>query len=350
MMHLSPPISQELEFSRLSSRLFFIPRFVKRITPVDVRTIEAFALVLRHGSLTRAEQASGLSKATLSRQILALERELGSTLLVRCARGVVPTESGRLFHAHCEGMLADLAGRMETARVQVQELDSGMTGSLTVLSESVFSTTFACHVMRLFRERYPNVECRLDMAHRIGAPAAADVDCYVCAVPPDAPNLVGKLLGRIGYGLYASPSYLRRRGIAVTPLDIAKHDAIVLGEAGAAPDKIVLHSERHSQPYVPRAGMATNDHWVMKTFCLDGFGIALLPDFFVQPEVSRRILVPVLPNWKPERTRIYCAYPQQRYRSRKVKDFVELMAAGVKDMDSFNPYVGSLPVRGAVNA
>jgi DNA-binding transcriptional LysR family regulator len=316
---------------------------------LDLRLIEAFVLVLRHGSLSRAEEASGISKATLSRQIGALEQNLGSTLLTRGARGMLPTESGRVFHAHCEGMLADLAGRIETARVQVQELDSGMTGSLTVLSESVFSTSFVCHVMRLFRERYPNVECRLDMAHRIDSPAVTDVDCYVCAVPPDVPNLVGKLLGRISYGLYASPSYLQRKGIPVTPLDIAGHDAIVLGEAGSLPGtppgKTMLHSQRHSQPYVPRAGVATNDHWVMKTFCLDGFGIALLPDFFVQPEVSRRILVPVLPNWKPERTRIYCAYQQQRYRSRKLKDFVELMAGSVKDMDSYNPYVGSLPDR-----
>ncbi len=313
---------------------------------LDLRLIEAFALVVRHGSLSRAEEASGMSKATLSRQVLALETALGSTLLTRGPRGVLPTESGRVFHAHCESLLADLAGRIETARVQVQELDSGVTGSLTVLAESVFGTTFVCHVARLFRERYPNVAFRLDMAHRIDSPAVADVDCYVCAVPPDVPNLVGKLLGRISYGLYASPSYLQRKGIPVTPLDIARHDAIVMGEAGAPPEKTMLHSDRHSQPYVPRAGVATNDHWVMKTFCLDGFGIALLPDFFVQPEVSRRNLVPVLPNWKPERTRIYCAYQQQRYKSRKLKDFIELLAASVKDMDSYNPYVGSLPERG----
>jgi len=310
---------------------------------MDLRLIEAFALVLRSGSLTRAEEASGVSKATLSRQILALERSLGATLLTRHARGVAPTEAGRVFFAHCDDMLADLAGRIDTARVQVQELDSAVTGTLALLSDSVFSTTFVCHVTRLFRERYPNVECRLDVAYGAGAPALTEVDCYVCAAPPDVPNLVGKLLGRIGYGLYASPSYLRRKGIPVTPLDIRGHDSIVLGEAGAPPRKMLLHSERHSQPYLPRAAIATNDHWVMKTFCLDGFGIALLPDFFVQPEVSRGILAPVLPQWKPERTRIYCAYRQQRYKSRKLKEFVELMAGSVNGMAAYNPYVGAVP-------
>lgn len=306
---------------------------------IDLRLIEAFTLVLRSGSLTRAEELSGISKATLSRQILLLEQMLGSSLLARRARGMVPTESGRIFFAHCEAILNDLTERIETARVQVQELDSGVTGMLSVLADSVFSTTFVCHVTRLFRERYPNVQCRLDVAQRLDSPAVADVDCYVCSNPPDLPNLVGKLLGRISYGLYASPSYLQRKGIPVTPLDIGAHDSILLASL-LTHEKIVLHSDKHSQPYVVKAGISTNDYWVMKTYCLDGLGIALLPDFFVQPEVLRRSLVPVLPNWKPERTKIYCAYPQQRYRSRKLKEFVEMLATSIKNMDSYNPYIG----------
>lgn len=308
---------------------------------VDLRLIEAFSLVLRSGSLTRAEETSGISKATLSRQLNSLEQFLGTTLLTRGARGVTPTESGQIFFAHCEGMLADLAGRIETARVQIQEVDSGVMGRLAVMSDSVFSTTFVCHVAKLFRERYPNVQCQLDIAHRVSSPSLSDVDCYVCAAPPDVPNLIGKLLGRISYGLYASPSYLQRRGIPVTPLDIGRHDSIIINDGDSHPEKLMLHSDKHSQPYVPKPGVATNDYWVMKTFCLDGFGIALLPDFFVQPEVLRRTLTPVLANWKPERTRIYCAYQQQRYRSRKLKEFVDLMSASVKNMDSYNLYVGS---------
>lgn len=89
--------------------------------------------------------------------------------------------------------------------------------------------------------------------------------------------------------------------------------------------------------------MATNDFWVMKTFCRDGSGIALLPEFYVQPELTRRLLIPVLPNWKPERTRIYCAYQQQCYRSRKLREFIDRMAASIKHMDSYNLYVGSSP-------
>lgn len=310
---------------------------------LDLRLIEAFTLVLRSGSLTRAEAVSGISKATLSRQVLALEQALGSTLLTRRARGVVPTETGRVFLAHCEALLADVSGRLESARVQVQEMGSGISGGLSVMSDNEFSTTFVCHVTRLFLERYPNVKCRMDIAGRADSPSIEEVDCYVCAAPPDIPNLIGRLLGRVSYGLYASPSYLRRKGIPLTPNDLDRYDSIVLSEKATHPSPAVLHSNQHSQPYVPKSVIETNDYWVMKTFCLDGFGIALLPDFFARPEVSRNILEPVLPNWKPERTRIYCAYQRQRYAGRKLKEFIELMIESVKNIDTYNLYVGATP-------
>ncbi|WP_075257381.1 LysR family transcriptional regulator [Herbaspirillum camelliae] len=306
---------------------------------IDLRLIEAFALVLRCGSLTKAEEVSGISKATLSRQILSLEKTLGSSLLSRRARGMAPTEAGRVFYAHCEAMLAELTGRIDTARVQVQEMNSGVTGTLSILADSVFSTTYACHVGRLFKEKHPNVQVRLDVAQRPDALSVDEVDCYICSVPPDIPNMVGKLLGRISYGLYASPSYLSRKGVPATPIEMSNHDAIILSGRGTH-QKLMLHSEKHSQPQLSKGGIWTNDYWVMKTYCLDGFGIAALPDFFVQPEVLQGTLVPVLQNWKPEWTKIYCAYPLQRYRTRKLQEFVEMLAQSIQNLESYNPYVG----------
>ncbi|WP_082926544.1 LysR family transcriptional regulator [Cupriavidus sp. D384] len=307
----------------------------------DLRVIEAFAAVMRNGSLTRAEAMTGISKATLSRQLLALEQQLGATLFNRQARGMAPTEAGRAFFAHCESILNDVASRLDMAKVQIQELDTGVSGALSVLSDSEFSTTFVCHVAKLFLSRFPNVKFNLDIAGRPEAVDSAAPDCYVCATPPDIPNLIGKGLGRISYGLYASPIYLKRRGNPVTPLDVSKHESIVLKESlGHGKSAPMLHSSGGSQPYLHRSDITTNDYWVMKTFCIDGFGIALLPDFFVQPEVARRILVPVLPQWKPERRRIFCAYQKQRFAGKKLKEFVGLMSECIEDIDTYSPYVG----------
>lgn len=308
--------------------------------PTDLKLMQSFVLIMRSGSLTRAESFSGVSKATLSRQLSRLEALLGTQLLARTSRRLVPTEAGRAYFAHCESLFDEVTGRLEAARTEVQELTAGVSGTLSLLSDTQFSTSFVCHVVRLFLEAHPNVHCRLDVAGRADAPPIDDVDCYVCAEPPDSANLVGKLLGRLSYGLYASPAYLARHGVPGSPQELERHPAIVMNESASRAEVLLLSQ---SQSYVlrPQPAFATNDYWVMKTFCIDGLGVALLPAFFTRPEVDRGVLVPVLADWQPEPRRIYCAFQRQRYLGRKLRAFVDLMTCCVAHIDSYNYYIGA---------
>lgn len=307
---------------------------------LDLKRVESFVLIVRSGSLTRAEALSGVSKATLSRQVTRLEEMLGAQLLVRTSRRVTPTEAGRAFFAHCEGLLDEVTGRLEAARTEIHEMTGGASGSLSLLSDIQFSTSFVCHVVRLFHAAYPDVRCRLDVAGQAHAPRIDEVDCYVCAEPPDLPNLVAKPLGQLNYGLYASPGYLGRHGVPQTPQDLPRHRAIVMSDSQSAAE-VRLLSGTASHAYRPQAAFATNDYWVLKTFCIDGLGLALLPDFFARPEVDRGVLLPVLAPWRPEPRRIYCAFQRQRYSGRKLRAFIDLMARCVVDIDSYNFYVGT---------
>ncbi len=207
---------------------------------------------------------------------------LGAQLLSRTPRKLVPTEAGRAFHAHCETLMAEVSGRLEAAHTEIQQLSAGTAGTLRLLSDPQFSTTFVCHVTRLFLEQHPNVHCQLDVVGKPHSPAVGEVDCYVCAELPDLPNLVGKQLGRLSYGLYASPAYLARQGTPDAPGQLAQHASIVSRDAPAG-DAIRLHSKSGTALYLPRPNIVTNDYWILKTFCIDGFGIALMPDFFAQP-------------------------------------------------------------------
>jgi DNA-binding transcriptional LysR family regulator len=308
---------------------------------IDLALVEAFVLVATSGSLTRAESLSGTSKATLSRQLVRLEELLGAQLLMRGSRRITLTEAGRAFFLRAEGLLDEVTGRLEAASTEIHELTTGVSGSLSLLSDTQFSTSFVCHVVKLFLESHPNVRCQLDVANGFHAARIADVDCYVCSEPPDAPNLVAKLLGRLNYGLYASPQYLARHGTPSLPQELARHQSIVMKAPSSSGAQVLLVSGASSFAFRPEPAFETNDHWVMKTFCIDGLGIALLPAFFVKPEVAQGVLAPVLPAWQPEPRRIYCAYQRQRYMGQKLRAFVDLMARCVVDIDSYNYYVGS---------
>jgi DNA-binding transcriptional LysR family regulator len=68
---------------------------------MNLNRLAYFAAVVDSGSFTRAAERLGITKAVVSQQVAQLERDLGTSLLVRTTRRVHPTEAGRMFHARC---------------------------------------------------------------------------------------------------------------------------------------------------------------------------------------------------------------------------------------------------------
>jgi DNA-binding transcriptional LysR family regulator len=81
---------------------------------MDTRHVTAVLAVARHGSFTRAAHGLWMTQSTLSRQVAAVERDLGVVLFHRGARRVVPTPAGEAFLAEAEQVLLAV-GRAESA-------------------------------------------------------------------------------------------------------------------------------------------------------------------------------------------------------------------------------------------
>src|SRR3546814_9898894 len=84
---------------------------MKALDPVRI-----FVTALQQGSLSAAARALGLSPATVSRRITALEEELGVRLLDRNSRQLMPTEAGQIYHQRMERILEDVAQTENLAR------------------------------------------------------------------------------------------------------------------------------------------------------------------------------------------------------------------------------------------
>src|ERR671922_291943 len=82
----------------------------------DARLLSVFREVATRGSFSEAATALSFTQPAVSQQIARLERELGTRLLARNARGVTPTPAGEVLLRHAETMLAQL--REAEAEVQ----------------------------------------------------------------------------------------------------------------------------------------------------------------------------------------------------------------------------------------
>src|SRR6185369_2834630 len=74
---------------------------------MEMRHLRYFVALAEHGNFRRAAEQLAMAQPPLSRQIRALEREVGCRLLVRGRRGVELTAAGRAF--------------LERARITLQE-------------------------------------------------------------------------------------------------------------------------------------------------------------------------------------------------------------------------------------
>ncbi len=305
----------------------------------DLKMVEAFVLVMRHGSLTSAENISGVPKATLRRHLMRLEASLGVQLFVRSAGKPAPTEAARDFYANCTQLLNELRAGLERASLAARELGGGERGHLSIVATSHLSTSYVSYVLRRYVRTHPDVVCHVDLISDSSPEVAEDIDCYVCSVPRTDSELAARLLGQLGYGLYASPQYVGSYGEPVVPRQLDGHRLLVQDDQR---EEIRLRTGGGSWEALRGLNVvvASNDLWVVKSMALRHHGIALLPQFFAHGEVEAGLLRPILPAWEAPPLPVYCMYPRQRFMNRKLRAFIDMMVDSFDRIASCNYYLG----------
>jgi DNA-binding transcriptional LysR family regulator len=124
---------------------------------MDLRWLRVFREVTRTGSFTAAAERLGFTQSAISRQISALEHEVGATLFDRLPRGVRPTAQGRSLLAHADAVL----DRLDLARRDLRALDALTAGRLTVGAFSTAEVTLVPRALAAFTAAHPRVAVEL---------------------------------------------------------------------------------------------------------------------------------------------------------------------------------------------
>ncbi|HSV80433.1 MAG TPA: LysR family transcriptional regulator [Ramlibacter sp.] len=121
---------------------------------VTLRQLQAFVLVARLGSFTRAAQAMHLTQSALSVLVRELESSMNTRLLDRTTRAVELTVAGSEFFPEAERILGDL----ERAIANVDKLMAKEKGKVVVAAPLVLSSSYLPPILSGFRARYPGIE------------------------------------------------------------------------------------------------------------------------------------------------------------------------------------------------
>ena len=124
---------------------------------IDVKRLRVLREVAQQGSFSAAGEALGYTQSAVSQQIAAFERETGTTLVERNARGVRLTDAGRALVEHADGILARLAA----AEDELEAIAGLRGGRVRLASFPTAGATLVPFAIADFSQRHPEVELSL---------------------------------------------------------------------------------------------------------------------------------------------------------------------------------------------
>lgn len=241
---------------------------------MDWDDLRYFLAAFRHRTMAGAARELGCEHTTVGRRIAALESALATSLFTRTPEGLVPTQ-----------VAIDLAPLAEKTARAIAEISSVAAQRDTRLAGVVRLTTpeaFAGFVIKRLvelRQQYPEVVVEVLSDNRVLDVARGEADVALRFAPTTQNDLVARKLSEVNGAIYASPSYIARRGAAVEPL--AGHDVVGYDESLAnVPGARWLARHGDGATVVFRG----NSLLSVLTAAAEGLGLAVLPCWLADPD------------------------------------------------------------------
>lgn len=175
---------------------------------IDWNLLRALGAVLQQGSLTRAAERLGLSQPTLSRQIAALEAQLGAPLFERGARGLAPTAAAQALAEPAARMLAAAQALAQAAEPPADQL----AGSVRITASQVVSTQVLPALLAALAENHPEIQIELVPSDALSNLLEREADIALRMLRPTQGTLITRHLGDWPLGFYAQRRLIERAG------------------------------------------------------------------------------------------------------------------------------------------
>ena len=289
---------------------------------VEPNDLLLFARIVESGSFSQAALRVDLPKSTVSRRISLLEAKLGERLLQRTTRKLVLTEFGASLLEHANKVVEEV----EAAAAMVQHRQAAPSGKLRISMPADIANMGLTQMIANFIDTYPAIKLELDLSPRRVDLVGENFDIAIrMGDLPEDSTLHARRVVMERLALYASPSYIARRGAPEHPDDLLQHELLCLAArtGGVLPWQLT-RGKTVWQREMP-ARLAANSPDLLARIACAGAGIAASSDLFSQPFVEKGELVKVLPEWSLPTVTGWAVFPGRRLMPAKTRAFLDMM-------------------------
>jgi DNA-binding transcriptional LysR family regulator len=293
--------------------------------------MQMFVRAIEKGSFSAVAKERGIGQPAVSKQISALEDELGTELIHRTSRSIALTEAGRDFYESALHILDDL----ENATSRIGRGQTAPKGVIRVTVPPTFARLHMVSKLPAFFAAYPDMAVEMAASE---SPATIVEDGFDLAIHsgdlPDS-TLIARRFAQTTIVLVATPQYLTRFGAPESPEELYRFPSVVFVERGSV-QPWSFGSGQDAKRVIPTGLFRTSDIEQMRMGVLEHLGIAQAPAWLFYAELREGTVIRLLTAF--ERTvPILAVRPASRRLSTKVRIFIEHLEKTFALCSQFNP-------------
>ena len=286
----------------------------------------SFVAVVDAGSFVAAADATGQSKAAVSRHVGDLEQRLSTRLLQRTTRRLSLTPEGQAFYARCKELLAAI----DEAESELLSSRSEPAGLIRINAALTFGVLQLAPLWGRFCEENPRITLDVTLTDRIVDLVEEGYDIAIRISSLPSSTLVSRKLASSRMRLCASNTYLKKHGVPERPSDLATHRMISYSYL-ATQDEWHFTGPNGTESARINARIHTNSGDTCRRAALDHQGIVLQPDFLVGDDLKSGMLTELMPDYRAIEYGIYAVYPSRKFLPLKIRRLVDYLVESFRD-------------------
>lgn len=297
----------------------------------DLRTLAIFVKVAERKSFVRAATDLGITQSGVSNAIKRLEEQTGTRLLARTTRRVGLTDDGAAFFERCRQALAEI----EEAELVLKEARLRPSGTLRVDASVAFGRLKIVPLLGPFQKAYPDIRLNLAFTDRYIDLVEEGIDISVRLGVLQDSSLIARRLTSVRFRLVATPDYFARHGRPKSLADLPAHNCLAFTSRDTRLTRVWRFAgDEQETTFTPRGDMSFTDGGALCEATCAGYGLAQMHDYYLDAEIARGRLVPVLDKLRPKPDPVWLVYPPTRHLTPKVRAFVDFMTAQFRERPS----------------
>ncbi|NML17245.1 LysR family transcriptional regulator [Azohydromonas caseinilytica] len=287
-----------------------------------LQLLETFVRVVESGNFSVVAREGRTTQSAVSKQVQALEAQLGTRLLVRSSRSHSLTEAGQLYYERCRQVLDTL----EEARAEVHRSEQEISGALRVAAPVAFGRLHIIPRLPAFYARHPRLRVELQLDDSFIDLVSAGIDVAFRVGELKDSRLIARRIGTAHRATLAAPAYLARHGEPQTPEELRQHNCLVY--TGLAKLNEWDYQDAEGRPHTVRVhgNFESNSSEAIRQSVLEGIGIGYALLWVYGDDLRAGRVQPILTGFQPPSLPLNVVFQPTRRPSLKVNSFVSFFA------------------------